>query len=85
MFEARGPEGQVRLGYRTVATFGVWSLSTAGRLTADAVDADAFWSLQAGPQTVRVRMGSGWWTWTECAVHRVAPLVAHVGGSMVKG
>lgn len=80
MFDVKGARGEIKVGYRTIATFGRWELNTSNALTSDTVQADPFWSSMPGQRTVRVQVGTSWWSWSDCQVASLSPLYVTVGG-----
>ena len=60
----QGVRGELKHGYRVVATLGPWTFSTeTHRVVAEIATKDDLWFDEPGPKTVRLRVGSEWWEW----------------------
>ena len=58
-----GAYGELKKGYRTVATISGWSWDGGGRVHARAADVlDPFW-FDRGGLDLRLQIGRKWWEW----------------------
>ena len=82
MLKASGVYGELRYGYHVAARLASWSIQD-GRVDARVIERDTFWLETGGPFTLALQDGSRFWIWTDVAISRIDPVVAHVTGAPV--
>lgn len=79
-FDAKGAAGEIRAGYKTVATFGAWVLE-AGALSAEEVPVLSDVAADVpGRRSIWLRLGRYWWVWDDGTVHSYRPVRATLTG-----
>lgn len=71
MFEMRGRNGELKLGYQAAALLGPWQMNE-DRVDAEVRDRNDAWLGTGGPFALALQLGRKMWVWREVQVYEVS-------------